>query len=316
MQPKKAKKKTLSASIQALVQGLRYIQQSGKWISRADLVKDLVMTPGMARRVLAALKAGGHVGCHRQKYSSLGSPHLRDFSTTCTDRRTTRKKNKNVGAPIEHSFAPGALEEEKNPASGHDAATGAGDPAGVYDAVAKTGSETPCHSARQGTPEAASQDPANGHDEQIISIPPFSAALGGLWNEQDISEEIPIEMRLIQCLVYHTVISMKARNAEQGRFLVERDSYTPIFKSWEELQWLLLHLVTLEPTAAKSWNAYRTTCHAKLDELVPDWRRSMKWAAIQVLGVEEVGTADDGWCADAPESTPAWVIDDRRLLAA
>jgi len=69
MQPKKAKKKTLSASIQALVQGLRYIQQSGKWISRADLVKDLVMTPGMARRVLAALKAGGHVGCHRQKYS-------------------------------------------------------------------------------------------------------------------------------------------------------------------------------------------------------------------------------------------------------
>jgi hypothetical protein len=267
---------------------------------------------------------------------------LRDFSTTCTDRRTTRKKNKNVGAPIEHSFAPGALEEEKNPASGHDAATGAGDPAGVYDAAtgagdpagvydaatgagdpagvydaaAKTGSETPCHSARQGTLEAASQDPANGHDEQIISIPPFSAALGGLWNEQDISEEIPIEMRLIQCLVYHTVISMKAKNAEQGRLILERDDYKPVYRSWEELQWLLLHLVTLEPTAAESWEAYRTTCYTKLDDLVPHWKRSMKWAAIQVLGVEEVGNADDGWCADAPESTPAWVIDDRRLLAA
>ena len=316
MQPKK--KKTLSVSIQALVQGLRYIQESGKWVSRADLVKDLAMTTGMASRVLAALLAGKHVCCDHQKYCALQSSHLRDFATGALDRRTTLKSNNNGGATIEHTLSPSELQSEENTASSHAATTESVDPAGVSNAVAKTGSASPCHGARQGAPQAASQDSASGDDEQIISIPPFSAALGGLWNEQDISEEIPTQMRLIEFLVYYTLLSIKAKNAEQGRFLVERDNYTPIFKSWQELQWLLLHLVTLEPAAAKGWNAYCTTCYAKLDELVPGWKRSMKWAAIQVLGLEAVGKADDGWCDDVPGSMPAWVVeyDDRRALVA
>ncbi|MGD0499631.1 MAG: hypothetical protein ABSC23_14480 [Bryobacteraceae bacterium] len=270
---KKQPSKRASARLGDLVAALRYLHATP--ITKRDLLATAIgVEKYTASRVLAYLTDEGHVEKRGRWYTSR--------SGTCTSR-----KNGSNGAKL------GVLSSGEALKNGNKGRHGPG-----RDDSNPTLASSP-----------ASEVAADAGDHRPIEYE---------------NQDVPLEMRAIEFLLYKAVRAWKAQNAQEAREglkdavearrandataarrALKKLKFRPSYRRWNDLQWLLLYLVRMEPLAYLLWDGYRQKAVDILDERIPDWQNSMAWATRNVIGIP--GDDDEEKEPENAGKVPDWV---------
>jgi hypothetical protein len=269
-QQKKRQSKTMSVCVEAMIEIIRYMHRMKMWMRRGALSEALNMEPGMVARALAYLVAGNHIEQRGQTYRCGWTSEIRKPSPSVVLEEIFH--NRRTTRTEQHSSA--TIRNSFSP-----------------------GTLKEENLARMGESKTGGAAVCCG-------------AVAGAHRVSNENEDIPIEMRASECLVYHGLLARKTRNAEEGRKEREIDDYHGSYTRWDEIQDLLLYLVRMEPLAWLMWKDYRDKAFQRLDDLIPDWKHSMAWATRKVLG-EAVDEGDYAQCDDPGEgSFSTWPLGD------